>query len=56
MHRKNQQSIGLSLDKSIWNQLSTKAAEMGISRHKLTSNILKEYITKNPPERLQELV
>ena len=56
MHRKNQQSIGLSLDKSIWEYLSKKAADMGITRHKLTADILKEYVTKNPPEQLRELI
>ena len=56
MQGKNQQSSGLSLDRTIWNELSVIAAMANISRHKLISNILKEYITKNPSEQLQELV
>ena len=56
MQAKNQQSSGLTLHRSTWSQLTLKAIQTNISRHRLISNILKEYLTKNPPEQLQELV
>jgi metal-responsive CopG/Arc/MetJ family transcriptional regulator len=54
MDRPNHQSIGITLRKSLWSQLTDLATESGISRNKLVMQVLKDHITKNSPTATKE--
>ena len=50
MNRGKHQAIGITLEKTLlWNQSTASANEVEIGRNQPAMEVLKDYITKNPP-------